>query len=113
MLLTNSLLLDSTFCTRIERLEIKQEKLENKQKAIKTEIKKNKSLILSKIGPTEMQEITTFLKLEINVLDWKPNQNTVSIIKPFIWNKKFNENKQYNEYKDHLAKLLHLSQTMK
>jgi hypothetical protein len=60
---------NDTLCTRIERLETKQKRLENEQKAIKTEIKKNKSLILSKIDPTEMQKITTFLKLEINVID--------------------------------------------
>ncbi|GBB85079.1 hypothetical protein RclHR1_11650006 [Rhizophagus clarus] len=83
---------------------------------IKTEIKKNKSLILSKIGFTEMQEITTFLQLEINVIDWKPKQDTVSTtvptVTPFIWDKKLNENKQYKEYKDHLSKLLHLPSTM-
>jgi hypothetical protein len=113
--LTNGLLLASTLCTRIERLENEQERLENEQKAIKTEIKKNKSLILSKIGPTEMQEITAFLKLEINVIDWKPNQDTVSTVtspEPFTWDKKLNENKQHEKYKDHLSKLLHLPPTM-
>jgi len=107
--LTNGLLeLDPTLRIRIERLE-------TEQKMIKAEIKKNKSLILSKIGLTEMQEITAFPKLEINVIDWEPNQDTVSTVtspEPFTWDKKLNENKQHEKYKDHLSKFLHLPSNM-